>query len=475
VSLGSVGNLKITGGTANYVLQTDGTGNLSWVTQSGGGGGGSSISNGTSNVNIAAANGNITMGVNGTANAVVISNAEITISGNINSSGNITAPRFTSNVATGTSPFIVTSTTQVANLNSETAGTVITNAQPNITSVGTLTGLTSNGTVNFTNASNVSLGAVGNVKITGGSSGLFLTTDGVGNLNWAAPSVTELANGTSNIKIPTANGNVTFSVNGVSNILSISSDAVTLGNGSGGTITNLDLLIANYVQGTLNANSSAQPNITSVGSLTSLTVTGNAVISGNVTANTGIVTFGSNANVRITGGTSGHFLRTDGAGNLTWANGSIPVAVDNSTNATYFPVLSTVTTGIVTSATISNTKLQFNPSSGQLTVTDLNTTSDMTLKTDVQKIEDPMTTLRQLVGFGFNWKDNGRKSYGLMAQLLEKVLPELVSHNAQGLKTVNYLPLIAFLIEAVKRQQDDIEELKHNLSARKTRASKKDK
>ncbi len=54
--------------------------------------------------------------------------------------------------------------------------TVTTNAQPNITSVGTLTSLTVNGTAN--------LGAVGNVKISGGSNGQALVTDGNGNLSW---------------------------------------------------------------------------------------------------------------------------------------------------------------------------------------------------------------------------------------------------------------------------------------------------
>jgi hypothetical protein len=39
LSLGAVANVKITGGTSAYVLQTDGAGNLSWVAQSGGGGG----------------------------------------------------------------------------------------------------------------------------------------------------------------------------------------------------------------------------------------------------------------------------------------------------------------------------------------------------------------------------------------------------------------------------------------------------
>ena len=103
--------------------------------------------------------------------------------------GNVSANIFTSNVATGNAPFIVTSTTQVANLtvafanvantanavaganvsgqvgNALVAGTVYTNAQPNITSVGSLTGLTvsnATGVVNFTTTANVTLGAVGN-------------------------------------------------------------------------------------------------------------------------------------------------------------------------------------------------------------------------------------------------------------------------------------------------------------------------
>lgn len=73
--------------------------------------------------------------------------------GNLNATGVSTATRFISNVATGTAPFVVSSTTQVANLsaatagNATTAGTVTTAAQPNITSVGTLTGLTVTATI----------------------------------------------------------------------------------------------------------------------------------------------------------------------------------------------------------------------------------------------------------------------------------------------------------------------------------------
>jgi hypothetical protein len=63
-NLGPVANVTITGGTSGQVLTTNGSNVLSWTTVSGGGGG-SSISNGTSNVSIAASNGPVTMAVNG--------------------------------------------------------------------------------------------------------------------------------------------------------------------------------------------------------------------------------------------------------------------------------------------------------------------------------------------------------------------------------------------------------------------------
>ena len=67
------------------------------------------------------------------------------------------------------------------------ASTVTTNAQPNITSTGTLTSLTVSGNVAITGA-NVSLGAVGNVKITGGSTNQLIKTDGAGNLSFTTIS-----------------------------------------------------------------------------------------------------------------------------------------------------------------------------------------------------------------------------------------------------------------------------------------------
>ena len=108
------------------------------------------------------------------------------------------------------------------------AGNVTNSAQPNITSLGTLTGLTSNGTVNFANAANVNLGSNSNVHISGGAANYALITDGAGNLSWGQVAnaananysnyAGTLINGTSNVTIPVANGNITFSANGVANL-----------------------------------------------------------------------------------------------------------------------------------------------------------------------------------------------------------------------------------------------------------------
>ena len=115
VTLGSISNLHISGGTANYVLKTDGSGTLSWVAQSSAGS--AYISNGTSSVNIPTSGGNVLITVAGTANIATFTSAGANIIGNIRATTGVSGTTLTSNVATGTAPLTVTSTTQVANLN----------------------------------------------------------------------------------------------------------------------------------------------------------------------------------------------------------------------------------------------------------------------------------------------------------------------------------------------------------------------
>ena len=100
--------------------------------------------------------------------------------------------------------------------------------------------------------------------------------------------------------------------------------------------------------------------------------------------------------------------------------------------------------------------------SGVATATDFNSASDENLKTNIRTIEDPLAKVVQIRGVNFDWKETQRPALGVIAQEVEKVLPELVTDN--GTKTVNYNGLIGLLIETVKEQQKQIDTLSERLS-----------
>jgi|694.fasta_scaffold01024_13 hypothetical protein len=330
-NLGAVGNITIIGGTNGQVLSTNGSGGLSFISISSSG-----ISNGTSNVNIPTVNGNVDITAAGNT-TLVVTGTGANISGTANITGNLVAGNITG-----------------ANLVSANffTGTLTTAAQPNITSVGSLTGLTvsnATGVVNFTTTANVTLGAVANLHISGGTSGQVLSTDGSGGLSFVSVNSSGISNGTSNVNIPTVNGNINFSSAGNANVVVITGTGaniagtlnvtgdLTAGNittsGSGGNISNVNNISANtftsiIATGTApfivssttqvaNLNvatagtaatvtTNAQPNITSVGTLTSLDVTGN--ISGGNISISGIA--------NVTGNISGGNISTAGTANV---------------------------------------------------------------------------------------------------------------------------------------------------------------
>ena len=96
--------------------------------------------------------------------------------------------------------------------------------------------------------------------------------------------------------------------------------------------------------------------------------------------------------------------------------------------------------------------------SGIVTATEVNATSDINLKKNIHTVDDALETIGSLRGVSFDWKDTGKSSYGVIAQELEEVLPELVKQGE--VKSVNYNGLIGVLIEAIKELKAEIEELK---------------
>ena len=97
--------------------------------------------------------------------------------------------------------------------------------------------------------------------------------------------------------------------------------------------------------------------------------------------------------------------------------------------------------------------------SGIVTAGDFNSSSDRKLKTNIQTIANPIEKVLQINGVNFNWKESGKATMGVIAQEVEAVLPELVSDTDP--KSVNYNGLIGLLIECVKDQQRQIDELRN--------------
>jgi hypothetical protein len=96
--------------------------------------------------------------------------------------------------------------------------------------------------------------------------------------------------------------------------------------------------------------------------------------------------------------------------------------------------------------------------------------SDERLKTDIVKIDSALDKVDQINGYTFTYTTDGKKSAGLIAQEVEKVLPSAITESTLPLKmgeddktkykTVQYDQLIGLLVEAVKELKAEVAELK---------------
>jgi hypothetical protein len=87
--------------------------------------------------------------------------------------------------------------------------------------------------------------------------------------------------------------------------------------------------------------------------------------------------------------------------------------------------------------------------------------SDARLKFDITDLTDALSTVVQLTGKSYRMRDSDRISYGLIAQEVAQVLPNIVYENQDtGMMAVNYTATIAYLIESIKQLKSEIDELK---------------
>ena len=99
------------------------------------------------------------------------------------------------------------------------------------------------------------------------------------------------------------------------------------------------------------------------------------------------------------------------------------------------------------------------------------------LKTNITDIDSPMDKIQRMHGVEFNWKGDETdlmrgKEYGLIADEVAKVAPSLVTFENNQPQGVKYSKVVALLIEAMKHQQKEIDELKSNMPKKRGRKPK---
>ena len=191
--------------------------------------------------------------------------------------------------------------------------------------------------------------------------------------------------------------------------------------------------------------------------------TGNAATATSLeTARTiGGVSFDGTVNINLPGVNQSGTEDTSGnAATATTATNATNITLaDESSDTTCFPVFATAATGNQAPKTDAD-RLTYDANTGTLSSTDFDSTSDVNLKKDIEIIENANKILSQIKGVNFTWKDNNKPAVGVIAQDVEKVLPQLVNEKSDtGTKSVCYNGLIGVLIEAVKELSQRVEEL----------------
>ncbi len=110
---------------------------------------------------------------------------------------------------------------------------------------------------------------------------------------------------------------------------------------------------------------------------------------------------------------------------------------------------------------------------GKFKSTGISETSDSTYKTDVAVLTNALQKVKELRGVSYNWKTEEypdmnferEKQIGLIAQEVEKILPEVVETDQGGLKSVEYGHIVPLLIEAVKELQNIIQSQQQQLKS----------
>jgi len=286
-------------------------------------------------------------GTNALVSTGTVTGSNFLTGGYVSAAGNVTGNYHVGNGSTLSSITGGNVTGTVANatyaVSAGTAGTVTTNAQPNVTSLGTLSGLSSTGLITTSNQ----ISATGNITTASYFIGTFLGSIS-GNVTAPGLNTQVIFNNSGNLagspgftfnqtgNALTANGNITGAnilTTGLISATSTITGSTFYGSGAGltsltganvtGTVANATYAVSAGTAGTVTTN--AQPNITSVGNLVGLSAGGNIITTGQISA-AGNITISSSS--FFVGNVIGNIT-----GNLSTPGANTQVIYNNNGNA----------------------------------------------------------------------------------------------------------------------------------------------
>jgi hypothetical protein len=191
------------------------------------------------------------------------------------------------------------------------------------------------------------------------------------------------------------------------------------------------------------------PTITNTG-VTSITGTASQITA---SASTGAVTLSLPQNITTTA------TPTFGALNISSTSPTINM-VDTDNVTRYLHTNSNII-GFLTSASAWAFQCD---NSGNVTATgNVTAYSDENLKENIETIPNALDSVKQMRGVNFVKKDTKEAGTGVIAQEIQKIVPEVVLEDATGTLSVAYGNLVGYLIEAIKDQQKQIDELKSKI------------
>jgi|GEM_PF-6310490 hypothetical protein len=143
------------------------------------------------------------------------------------------------------------------------------------------------------------------------------------------------------------------------------------------------------------------------------------------------------------------------------SGGAVNLATNNNNGAVNIGTLGNRTTTIGVNSGTNKVLID----AAEVVITNgITVSSDIRLKENFEPMSNALELVSQLNGLYYTWKkdagtDKPRK-LGFIAQEVEKVIPELVKTDSEGMKSVDYVSVVPVLVEAIKHQQKQINELK---------------